>query len=98
MVGNAQRQVLVTAERIVTAADGRASPYASGPRPALLLLGERVVATGDLDALRKRAPEAELVDLGAATVVPGFKRRPPAPDDDGGQPARRGPVHCGLRR
>ncbi|WP_249124221.1 amidohydrolase [Saccharopolyspora erythraea] len=72
VVGNAQRQVLVTAERIVTAADGRASPYASGPRPALLLLDERVVATGGLDALRERAPEAELVDLGAATVVPGF--------------------------
>ncbi|WP_433869920.1 amidohydrolase [Saccharopolyspora sp. CA-218241] len=40
--------------------------------PALTIVGDRVVATGELADARERFPEAELVDFGAATIVPGF--------------------------
>ncbi|WP_240437727.1 amidohydrolase [Sciscionella marina] len=45
----------------------------SAPRvQAMALLGDRIVATGPLAELRERFPQAEPVDYGPATVVPGF--------------------------
>jgi hypothetical protein len=44
-----------------------------GPEPeALAVDGGRVRATGDLTGLRDRFPDAEVVDLGDATVIPGL--------------------------
>jgi predicted amidohydrolase YtcJ len=52
------------ARRVVTLA---------GTEPeAFAVLGDRVIATGDLDELRVRLPRAEIVDLEGALVVPGF--------------------------
>lgn len=39
---------------------------------AFATAGERVLATGTLRELREQFPRAEVVDFGAATVVPGF--------------------------
>ena len=61
-------RTLVTARRIVTM-DG---PYLRCATPALLLLGDRVQAAGELADLRRCAPDAEVVDFGDATVIPGF--------------------------
>nr|WP_256413665.1 amidohydrolase family protein [Saccharopolyspora sp. ASAGF58] len=47
-------------------------PHVDADRPALASLGEWIVGVGDLGDLRRRMPEAELVDFGDATIVPGF--------------------------
>ncbi len=39
---------------------------------AFAVLGERIVATGSVDSLAARFPEAERVDFGGGVVVPGF--------------------------
>src|SRR5262249_61880731 len=39
---------------------------------ALVVRGERVMATGTLDALRERFPRAGVGDYGDAVLVPGF--------------------------
>ena len=57
-------QKIFRARRVVTMTD--ASPE------AFVTLGERVVSMGALDETRLRFPEAEIVDLGDATVAPGF--------------------------
>jgi predicted amidohydrolase YtcJ len=53
------------ARRIVTMADGDAAD-------ALVVTGERVVATGKLFELRMRYLAADVVDLGDGVIVPGF--------------------------
>jgi predicted amidohydrolase YtcJ len=40
--------------------------------PAFATLGDRVVASGTVAALRARFPEADVVDFGDAVIVPGF--------------------------
>ncbi len=55
---------IITARRVI-------SMTADEPR-AFACRGERVVATGDVAALRAEFPAAEVIDLGDATVVPGF--------------------------
>src|SRR5690606_24890211 len=62
--------VLVTAEHIITMSDGE--PVVSANQPALAFLGEWITAVGELDQLRERFPDAEVVDFGKATIVPGF--------------------------
>ncbi len=47
-------------------------PHVDAGRPALAILGKWIVGVGDLGDLRRRMPEAELVDFGDATIVPGF--------------------------
>lgn len=64
-----QVPTLVTTRRIVAIAD---QPDVDADRPALALLGEWIVDVGDLGDLRRGMPEAELVDFGDATIVPGF--------------------------
>jgi predicted amidohydrolase YtcJ len=51
-----------------------ATVHAQSGRPteAFAVAGERVVATGGLDGLRRRFPRAAVRDFGAATVVPGL--------------------------
>lgn len=45
----------------------------TGDEPeAFAVLGEQVMATGPLDNLKVRFPEAQVVDFGDGTVVPGF--------------------------
>ena len=39
---------------------------------AFAVLGERIVATGSVEGLRTRFPEAVVTDLGDGVVVPGF--------------------------
>ena len=39
---------------------------------ALAVSDDRVAATGSVAALRERFPDAEVVDFGASTIVPGF--------------------------
>ena len=56
--------VLVTASRIVTQA---------GPDvEAMVLFGDRVLATGSVEEMSRLAPDAPRHDYAAATVVPGF--------------------------
>lgn len=58
------------AARIVTA--GRIVTMTADEPQALAIQDGWVAATGALDSLRERFPGAEVVDLGTATVVPGF--------------------------
>src|SRR5690606_36146310 len=62
--------VLVTAEHIITMSDGE--PVVSANRPALAFQGGWITAVGVLVQLRERFPDAEVVDFGKATIVPGF--------------------------
>jgi predicted amidohydrolase YtcJ len=58
--------VLYRAARVV-------SQHGEGPEPeAFAVEGGRVRATGGIAELRERFPDAEEVDFGRATVVPGF--------------------------
>ncbi|MEO3830267.1 amidohydrolase family protein [Actinomadura sp. B10D3] len=50
----------------------RIEPLSGTAPEAFLVLGDRFVATGGFDDLRRRAPHAEVVDLDGALVVPGF--------------------------
>jgi predicted amidohydrolase YtcJ len=59
-----QADMIVTARRVISM-DGE-SPE------AFACLGERVIATGRLEELRAASADAQVVDLGDATVVPGF--------------------------
>src|ERR1700688_1800265 len=52
------------AGRVVTMGDDAPEAFAAS--------GERVVATGTVGELRARFHDAEVVDFGSATVVPGF--------------------------
>lgn len=63
MAGDA-RPVLVTAARIIT----QAGPDAE----AMVLFGDRVLATGPAEEMSRLAPDAPRHDYGDATVVPGF--------------------------
>ncbi|MGP4020474.1 amidohydrolase [Saccharopolyspora sp. 5N708] len=46
--------------------------YANAARPALAIQGEWIVGVGELGDLRRRMPEARLVDFGEASIIPGF--------------------------
>lgn len=61
-----KRKRLFTARRIRTLDPG--APIVQ----ALVTLGGRVLEAGDADVLRARHRDAEPVDLGDATVVPGL--------------------------
>jgi predicted amidohydrolase YtcJ len=52
------------AGRVVTMGDDAPEAFAAA--------GERVVATGTVGELRRRYRDAEVVDFGSATIVPGF--------------------------
>ncbi|MCI2416660.1 amidohydrolase [Saccharopolyspora sp. K220] len=69
MASAGQPPTLVTASRIITMAD---QPYVYAARPALAIQGERVVGVGDLGDLRRRMPDASLIDFGEASIAPGF--------------------------
>jgi predicted amidohydrolase YtcJ len=58
------RARLFRARKIVTLASDQAE--------AMVVLGERVVATGAAADLRRRFGDAEVVDFGDAVIVPGF--------------------------
>jgi hypothetical protein len=47
-------------------------PQVTAAQPTLAIQGEWVVDVGDLGDLRRRMPEAEVVDFGDAAIVPGF--------------------------
>ena len=67
MSGGAARETVYRAARVITGSSN--APHASG----LWVRGDRLVDVGDADRLRAEAgPEAELVDVGARTIVPGF--------------------------
>ena len=71
MATTEQPTTLVTAGRIITTAAG--DPYLIANVPSLAIVGDRIVAAGDLASLRQRMPGAELVDFGQqATIMPGF--------------------------
>jgi predicted amidohydrolase YtcJ len=60
--------VIVTAQRIHTLAPAPEGEAVN----ALLLEAGRVRATGALEALRRQAPHAHIVDFGAAAITPGL--------------------------
>src|SRR5262245_26372172 len=60
--------VIVTAQRVHTFALGQPADTVN----ALLLEAGRVRATGTLEALRRQAPDAHIVDFEAATITPGL--------------------------
>jgi predicted amidohydrolase YtcJ len=62
------------AVRVFTAGRIISMAVAEGGREpeAIVTVGDRIAATGTLEALRDRFPDAERVDLGDAVVVPGF--------------------------
>jgi predicted amidohydrolase YtcJ len=55
---------LFQARKIITLAESKPE--------AMVVVGERVVATGVVTELRQRFPDAESSDFGAAVIVPGF--------------------------
>jgi predicted amidohydrolase YtcJ len=59
---------LFTASRVIS----MAVPEGGREPEALVTVGDRIAATGTLEALRNRFPDAERVDLAGAVIVPGF--------------------------
>jgi imidazolonepropionase-like amidohydrolase len=58
---------LIVAARVV---DVRAGRYID--HGAVLVSGERIEGVGDVAELRRRAPQAEIIDLGSRTLLPGL--------------------------
>ncbi|MBE9375779.1 amidohydrolase [Saccharopolyspora sp. HNM0983] len=64
------RPRLIKAARVVTMCDE--DPYLIAAEPAFVTIGEWITAVGEYDDLLAQHPNAELVDFGNATIVPGF--------------------------
>jgi len=62
-----QRAVLVKAARLI---DGRSDQLWRGQ--AVLVVGERIQEVGPADELARKAGQAQVVDLGDATLLPGL--------------------------
>ena len=65
-----EQPTIYTARRVIT--QSGSDPQAGAETQGFAVWRGRVLATGSPAALRERHPAAELVDFGAATVVPGF--------------------------
>src|SRR5690349_13441532 len=61
------RPVLVTAARLL---DVRSGKVLEGR--AVLVRGDRIAEVGEAAGLRRKAPDADVVDLGGATLLPGL--------------------------